>query len=115
MGATPLDFAYLIHSCIAAHWNYKEGFSNKDAKLDDKLRWLRQILWEAEKEREAVLEACSALRKELIASSFEDLLVEALGGESPLRNALDEDHNKLMWLEGCTHRLGLDGLKEPRR
>ncbi len=33
---------------IAAHWRYKEG-GKKDASLDDKLQWLRQILdWQSE-------------------------------------------------------------------
>ncbi|HCF51064.1 MAG TPA: (p)ppGpp synthetase [Syntrophomonas sp.] len=29
---------------IAAHWRYKEGDSNRERKLDEKLSWLRQIL-----------------------------------------------------------------------
>ncbi|QGT99112.1 Guanosine-3',5'-bis(diphosphate) 3'-pyrophosphohydrolase [Candidatus Syntrophocurvum alkaliphilum] len=34
---------------IAAHWRYKEGFSNKEKKFDEKLSWLRQIMeWQHE-------------------------------------------------------------------
>lgn len=29
---------------IAAHWKYKEGIKNTDADMEDKLKWLRQII-----------------------------------------------------------------------
>ncbi|HAZ37280.1 MAG TPA: (p)ppGpp synthetase, partial [Clostridiaceae bacterium] len=35
---------------IAAHWKYKEGIKNSDANMEDKLKWLRQII---EYQREA--------------------------------------------------------------
>ena len=49
---------------IAAHWNYKEGFSSKDAKLDDKLRWLRQM-YEWLKDAHAPEGLMDAMRKDM--------------------------------------------------
>lgn len=49
---------------IAAHWNYKEGFKHQDPKLDDQLRWLRQM-YEWLKDAQAPEGLIEAVRKDV--------------------------------------------------
>ncbi len=45
------DMHHTAEYGIAAHWKYKEGINRNDAKLEERLKWIRQIL-ESQKDAE---------------------------------------------------------------
>ena len=50
---------------IAAHWKYKEGVSKNDAALDDRLKWIRQML-DNQKESSDATELMSQIKSDMI-------------------------------------------------
>ncbi len=62
---------------IAAHWKYKEGITDNDAKLEDRLAWIRQIL----DNQETAADATDIVRSIKVDLSQEDVFAVTPRGD----------------------------------
>ncbi len=62
---------------IAAHWKYKEGITENDAKLEDRLAWIRQIL----DNQETAADATDIVRSIKVDLSQEDVFAVTPRGD----------------------------------
>ncbi len=58
------DMHHTAEYGIAAHWKYKEGVSKNDAKLEERLKWIRQII-ENQKESESDEDIVQTIKTDL--------------------------------------------------
>lgn len=58
------DMHHTAEYGIAAHWKYKEGISRSDAKMEERLSWIRQIL-DTQKESDDAEELIQTIKTDL--------------------------------------------------
>src|SRR5690242_19565691 len=73
LGARPLEVqsrTYEMHRLaeygVAAHWRYKEGGNKKDAKDNERMAWLRQLLeWQRESSTSSTEEFVESVKTDI--------------------------------------------------